>query len=169
MKLTTTTVKVCSTELNDSRTKESVTDVCREVPPESTTEVRTGGSIAAPTGLGVLAQCFEFGPRFFCEAFVAGGQPSLDPPILIQPSLALPIARRRIAAQDQPAPLIFHGQGFFVEEFRQEHFFLQELPDLRIGQSGDIFIAGFTQRLRAQLRELVFLRLRGLQLLQRAF
>ena len=42
MKLTTTTVKVCSIELNDSRSKESVTDVCREVPPESTTEVRTG-------------------------------------------------------------------------------------------------------------------------------
>ena len=30
MKLTTTTVKVCSTELNDSRSKESVTDACRE-------------------------------------------------------------------------------------------------------------------------------------------
>jgi hypothetical protein len=42
MKLTTTTVKVCSTELNDSRSKESVTDVCREAAPESTTEVRTG-------------------------------------------------------------------------------------------------------------------------------
>ena len=42
MKLTTTTVKVCSTELNDSRSKESVTDACREAPPESTTEVRTG-------------------------------------------------------------------------------------------------------------------------------
>jgi hypothetical protein len=42
MKLTTTTVKVCSTELNDSRSKESVTDVCREALPESTTEVRTG-------------------------------------------------------------------------------------------------------------------------------
>ena len=40
MKLTITTVKVCSTELNDSRSKESVTDVCREAPPESTTEVR---------------------------------------------------------------------------------------------------------------------------------
>ena len=42
MKLTTTTVKVCSTELDDSRSKESVTDGCREAPPESTTEVRTG-------------------------------------------------------------------------------------------------------------------------------
>ena len=42
MKLTTTTVKVCSTEFDDSRSKESVTDVCREAPPESTTEVRTG-------------------------------------------------------------------------------------------------------------------------------
>ena len=40
MKLTITTVKVCSTELNDSRSKESVTDVGREAPPESTTEVR---------------------------------------------------------------------------------------------------------------------------------
>ena len=40
MKLTITTVKVCSTELNDSRSKESVTDECREAPPESTTEVR---------------------------------------------------------------------------------------------------------------------------------
>ena len=42
MKLTITTVKVCSTELNDSRSKESVTDVCREALPESTSEVRTG-------------------------------------------------------------------------------------------------------------------------------
>jgi len=42
MKLTTTTVKVCSTELNDSRSKESVTDAGREASPESTTEVRTG-------------------------------------------------------------------------------------------------------------------------------
>jgi peptidyl-tRNA hydrolase len=42
MKLTTTTVKVCSTELDDSRSKESVTDGRREAPPESTTEVRTG-------------------------------------------------------------------------------------------------------------------------------
>jgi hypothetical protein len=37
MKLTTTTVKVCSTELNDSRSKGPVTDVCREAAPESTT------------------------------------------------------------------------------------------------------------------------------------
>ena len=42
MKPTTTTVKVCSTELNDSRSKESVTDESREAPPESTTEVRSG-------------------------------------------------------------------------------------------------------------------------------
>ena len=41
MKLTTTTVKVCSTELNDSRSKDSVTDAGREASPESTTEVRT--------------------------------------------------------------------------------------------------------------------------------
>ena len=42
MKLTTTTVKVCSTELNDSRSKGLVTDDCREAAPESTTELRTG-------------------------------------------------------------------------------------------------------------------------------
>jgi hypothetical protein len=42
MKLTIPTVKVCSTELNDSRSKESVTDERREAPPESTTEVRIG-------------------------------------------------------------------------------------------------------------------------------
>ena len=41
MKLTTTTVKVCSTELNDSRSKDPVTDAGREASLESTTEVRT--------------------------------------------------------------------------------------------------------------------------------
>ncbi len=42
MKQTTTAVKVCSTELNDSRSKESVTDAGREASPESTIEVRNG-------------------------------------------------------------------------------------------------------------------------------
>jgi hypothetical protein len=42
MKPTTTTVKVCSTEFDGSRSKESVTEGYCEVPPESTTEVRTG-------------------------------------------------------------------------------------------------------------------------------
>ena len=37
MKLTTMTVKVCSTELNDSRSKGPVTDEGREASPESTT------------------------------------------------------------------------------------------------------------------------------------
>jgi hypothetical protein len=41
MKPTTTTVKVCSTELDGSRSKEPVTDGYREGPPESTTGVRT--------------------------------------------------------------------------------------------------------------------------------
>ncbi len=49
MKLTTTTVVVGSTELNDSRSKEPVTDACREVPPESTTEVRTGQPQSQPS------------------------------------------------------------------------------------------------------------------------
>ena len=38
MKPTTTAVKVCSTELNDSRSKGPVTDEGREASPESTTE-----------------------------------------------------------------------------------------------------------------------------------
>ena len=37
MKLTTITVKVCSTEFNDSRSKGPVTDAGREASPESTT------------------------------------------------------------------------------------------------------------------------------------
>lgn len=41
MKLTITTVKVCSTELNDSRSKDTLTDASREATPESTSEVRT--------------------------------------------------------------------------------------------------------------------------------
>ena len=42
MKPTTTTVKVCSTELDGSRSKEPVTEGRREAPPESTTGIRTG-------------------------------------------------------------------------------------------------------------------------------
>ena len=42
MKLTTITVKVCSTEFNDSRSKGTVMDDCREAAPESKTELRTG-------------------------------------------------------------------------------------------------------------------------------
>ena len=37
MNPSTTAVKVCSTELDDPRSKGPVTDECREVPPESTT------------------------------------------------------------------------------------------------------------------------------------
>jgi hypothetical protein len=41
MKPTTTTVKVCFAEFDDSRRKEPVTDEGREAPPESTTGVRS--------------------------------------------------------------------------------------------------------------------------------
>ena len=38
MNTSTKAVKVCSTELDDTRSKGSVTDEGREAPPESTTE-----------------------------------------------------------------------------------------------------------------------------------
>ena len=38
MNTSTTAVKVCSTELDDPRSKGPVTDAGREAPPESTTE-----------------------------------------------------------------------------------------------------------------------------------
>jgi hypothetical protein len=53
MKPTTTTVKVCSTELNDSRSKGTVKDDCREAARESTTELRTGQVIANKGAAGV--------------------------------------------------------------------------------------------------------------------
>lgn len=39
MNPTTTTVKVCLAEFDDSRPKGSITDACREAAPESTIEL----------------------------------------------------------------------------------------------------------------------------------
>ena len=41
MNPTTTTVKVCFAEFDDSRRKEAATDAGREVPPESTAAIRS--------------------------------------------------------------------------------------------------------------------------------
>lgn len=51
-------------------------------------------TIMLQPALRLLAQRLDFRPRFFLQPRVAGGQPLLDPPALIEPALPLPVAGR---------------------------------------------------------------------------